>query len=145
LRPLGWKTPHRHSLSWPGSSNRSTSSLSPPLLLTSHPNDTQYCPLLAPLNQTFQEVTHLGTAPAEARLIRSSDGIITITSLKDVVVIEGESIHISTSPYPDNVGRHNHPLSGPSVPAGGLHGLVHAPSHLRLGNGSDTICNIPPQ
>jgi hypothetical protein len=46
---------------------------------------------------------------------------------------------------PGNVGRHNHSLLGPSVSAGGLHGLVHAPSHLRLGNGSDTICNISPQ
>jgi hypothetical protein len=36
--------------------------------VTSHPNDTQYCPLLAPLNQTSQEVTHHGTTPAEARL-----------------------------------------------------------------------------
>jgi hypothetical protein len=36
--------------------------------VTSHPNDTQYCPLLAPLNQTSQEVTHPGTTPAEARL-----------------------------------------------------------------------------
>jgi hypothetical protein len=30
---------------------------------------TQYCPLLAPSNQTFQEVTHSGTTLAEARLI----------------------------------------------------------------------------
>jgi hypothetical protein len=29
---------------------------------------TQYCPLLAPPNQTSQEVTHPGTALAEARL-----------------------------------------------------------------------------
>jgi hypothetical protein len=36
--------------------------------VTSHPNDTQYCPLLALLNQTSQEVTHPGTAPTEARL-----------------------------------------------------------------------------
>jgi len=28
----------------------------------------QYCPLLAPLNQTTQEVTHRGTTLAEARL-----------------------------------------------------------------------------
>jgi len=28
-----------------------------------------YCPLLAPPNQTFQEVTHPGTILAEARLI----------------------------------------------------------------------------
>jgi hypothetical protein len=37
-------------------------------IVTSHPNDTQYCPLLATLNQTSQEITHPGTAPAEARL-----------------------------------------------------------------------------
>jgi hypothetical protein len=54
------------------------------------------------------------------------------------------------------VRRHNHPVLGPSVPAGdsyGItpflasqqvpvsdpHGLVHAPPYLRLGNGSDTI------
>jgi hypothetical protein len=37
-------------------------------VVTSYPNDTQYCPLLATLNQTSQEVTHPGTAPAEARL-----------------------------------------------------------------------------
>ena len=36
--------------------------------VTSHPNDTQYCPLLAPLNQTSQEVTHPGTTLVEARL-----------------------------------------------------------------------------
>ena len=37
--------------------------------LTPHPNDTQYCPLLAPPNQTSQEVTHPGTTLVEARLI----------------------------------------------------------------------------
>jgi hypothetical protein len=36
--------------------------------VTSHPNETQYCPLLAPLNQTFQEVTYPGITLAEARL-----------------------------------------------------------------------------
>jgi hypothetical protein len=36
--------------------------------VTSHSNDTQYCLLLASLNQTSQEVTHLGTTPAKARL-----------------------------------------------------------------------------
>jgi hypothetical protein len=36
--------------------------------VTSHPNDTQYCLLLALLNQTSQEVTHLGTTPVEACL-----------------------------------------------------------------------------
>jgi hypothetical protein len=41
------------------------------------------------------------------------------------------------------VGRHNHPFLGPSVLAGDPHGLVHVP-HLRLGNGSDTICNNSP-
>jgi hypothetical protein len=55
--------------------------------------------------------------------------IITITALKHVVVIGGGNIHISTSPspYPGDVRRHNHPLLGPSVPAGGLYELVHAP------------------
>jgi hypothetical protein len=32
------------------------------------PSMTQYCPLLAPPNQTSQKVTHLGIALAEARL-----------------------------------------------------------------------------
>jgi hypothetical protein len=32
------------------------------------PPMTQYCPLLTPSNQTSQEVTHLGTTLAEARL-----------------------------------------------------------------------------
>jgi hypothetical protein len=36
--------------------------------VTSQPNNTQYCPLLAPLNQTSQEVTHPDTTPAEACL-----------------------------------------------------------------------------
>jgi hypothetical protein len=30
-------------------------------------------------------------------------------------------------------------MASQQVPAGHPHGLVHAPSHLRLGNGSDTI------
>jgi hypothetical protein len=42
--------------------------LGPTASVTSHPNDTQYCPLLAPLNQTSQEVTHPSTTSAEARL-----------------------------------------------------------------------------
>jgi hypothetical protein len=33
-----------------------------------HPNDKQYCPLLASPNQTSQEVTHPSTTLAEARL-----------------------------------------------------------------------------
>jgi hypothetical protein len=37
-------------------------------IVRSHPNDIQYCPLLAPINQTSQEVTYLGTTLAEARL-----------------------------------------------------------------------------
>ena len=36
--------------------------------ITPHPNDTQYCPLLAPLSQTSQKVTHPGTTLTEARL-----------------------------------------------------------------------------
>ena len=44
------------------------SSLEDTQTVTPHPNDTQYCPLLAPPNQTFQEVTHLGTTLAEVRL-----------------------------------------------------------------------------
>ena len=50
---------------------------------------------------------------------------MTITVLKYVVVIKGESIHISTSPfsYLGDVGRHNHPFLGPSVPAGNPHGI----------------------
>jgi hypothetical protein len=37
--------------------------------VTSHFNDTQYCLLLAPPNQTSQEVTHPSTTLAEAYLI----------------------------------------------------------------------------
>jgi len=33
-------------------------------------------------------------------------------------------IHISTFPFPGDVGRHNHPLLGPSVPAGDPHGIT---------------------
>jgi hypothetical protein len=55
------------------------------------------------------------------------------------------------------VGRHDHSLLGPSVPAGDPHGITHywrpgecplatliglcTLPHLRLGNDSDTICN----
>jgi hypothetical protein len=35
---------------------------------TPHPNDTQYCPFLAPPNQTSQEITHYGATLTEARL-----------------------------------------------------------------------------
>jgi hypothetical protein len=53
---------------------------------------------------------------------------MTITALKRVVIIKGVSIHITTSssPYPGDVGGHNHPLLGPSVPAGDLIGLAHS-------------------
>jgi hypothetical protein len=37
-------------------------------------------------------------------------------------------INISYNPYPGNMGRHNHPLLGPSVLAGYPYGLLHAPS-----------------
>jgi hypothetical protein len=37
--------------------------------ITPHPNDTQYCPLLAPPNQTSQGVTHPDTTFVEAFLI----------------------------------------------------------------------------
>jgi hypothetical protein len=36
--------------------------------VTPYPNDTQYCSLLAPPNQTSYEVTYSGTTLAEARL-----------------------------------------------------------------------------
>jgi hypothetical protein len=46
--------------------------------------------------------------------------IMTIIALKHVVAIKGVSIHISISPtlYLGDVGRHNHPLLGLSVPSG---------------------------
>jgi hypothetical protein len=44
-------------------------------------------------------------------------------------VIKGAFIHISTSSFPGDVGCHNHPLLGPSVPAGDPHRLVHAPTN----------------
>jgi hypothetical protein len=46
-------------------------------------------------------------------------------ALKRVVVIKGASIHISISPspYPGDVGHHNHPLLGLSVPANDPHGI----------------------
>jgi hypothetical protein len=51
-----------------------------------------------------------------------------ITALKCVVIIKGESIHISTSssPYPGDVGRHNQSLLGLNVPTGNLMGLAHS-------------------
>jgi hypothetical protein len=106
--------------------------------VTSHPNDTQYCPLLAPLNQTSQEVTHPGTTPAEARLTVSSDGIITITALKCVVVIEGRSIHISTSPCPGNVGRHNQPNIGEEFCQ------PFRSMHIVLNNNGHNLCRVSP-
>jgi hypothetical protein len=65
-------------------------------------------------------------------------------------------MHLSTSPFPGDVRRHNHNLLGPSIPAGDPYGitsflvshrvpasdpyrLVHASPHLKLVNGSDTI------
>jgi hypothetical protein len=36
--------------------------------VTPHPNDIQYCPLLAPPNQISEEVTHPGTTLIEVRL-----------------------------------------------------------------------------
>jgi hypothetical protein len=36
--------------------------------VTTHPQTTQYCPLLVPPNQTSQEVTHPGITLAKARL-----------------------------------------------------------------------------
>jgi len=63
--------------------------------------------------------------------------------------------------YPSDVGRYNHLLLGPSVSACGPHGIPHSwrhnkcllatimslctLPHLKLGNGSDTIYNDPPQ
>jgi hypothetical protein len=38
--------------------------------------------------------------------------------------MKGAFIHISTSPFPGDVGRHNHPLLGPSVPASDPHGIT---------------------
>jgi hypothetical protein len=35
-----------------------------------------------------------------------------------------EFIHKSTSPFPSDVGRHNHPLLGPSVSAGDPHRIT---------------------
>jgi hypothetical protein len=89
---------------------------------------------------------------------------MTIMTLKRIVAIKDVSIHISTfpSPYPGNVGHHNHHLSGPSVLVGEPYGIspflasqrvpasdpslacAHSP-HLKLGNGSNTICNTSPQ
>jgi hypothetical protein len=40
--------------------------------LIPHPNDTQYCLLLTPPNQTSQEVTHPSTTLAKARLTTNS-------------------------------------------------------------------------
>jgi len=39
-------------------------------------------------------------------------------------VKKGVFIHISTSPFSSDVGCHNHPLLGPSVPAGDPHGIT---------------------
>jgi hypothetical protein len=59
-------------------------------------------------------------------------------------VIKDAFIHISTSSFPNDVGLHNHPFFGPSVPAGVPHWACARSHHLRLGNGSDTICNDSP-
>jgi hypothetical protein len=53
---------------------------------------------------------------------------MTITALKRVVVIKDVSIHINTSqaPYPGDVGRHNHLILRPSIPADDLMRLAHS-------------------
>ena len=69
-------------------------------------------------------------------------------ALKRVVVIKGVSIHISTSPspYPGDVGRHNHPLLRPSVLAGGLMGLAHSwhPSQRASASDLHGLVHAPP-
>jgi hypothetical protein len=47
-----------------------------------------------------------------------------ITALKHVYFIKDAFIHISTSLFPSDVGRHNHPLLEPSVLAGDPHGIT---------------------
>jgi hypothetical protein len=86
------------------------------------PKTTQYCPLLAPLNQTSLEVTHLGTTLTKARLIAEFGH----HGFKMHCVKNGANIYIRTSsfPYSGNVGRQNHSLLGPSVPVGYPHGVI---------------------
>jgi hypothetical protein len=73
---------------------------------------------------------------------------MTITALKRVIVIKGISIHISISPfpYPGDVGCHNHPLLGPSVPSGGLMGLAHSwhPSQRASASDLHGLVQAPP-
>jgi hypothetical protein len=47
-------------------------------------------------------------------------------SFKKSCIKEGANIHISTYPfpYPSDVRRYNHPLLGPSIPAGDPHGIT---------------------
>jgi len=85
---------------------------------------TQYCLLLAPPNQTSQDVTHPGIALAEARLTAEFWWVHGHHGFKTRCVIKGAFIHISTSPFPGDVGRYNHLLLGPSVPAGDPHGIT---------------------
>jgi hypothetical protein len=89
---------------------------------------TQYCLLLAPPNQTSQEVTHPGITLTEARLTAEFWLVHGYHGFKTRCVIKGAFIHISTSSFPGDVRRHNHPLFGPSSPLASLIGLLHAPT-----------------
>jgi hypothetical protein len=78
-------------------------------------------------------------------------------------VKKGANIYINAYPftYSGDMGRHNHPLLGLSVLASDPYRIttflasqrVHASDphglctlhYIRLGNGSDIICNDPPQ
>jgi len=108
------------------------------------PTTIQYCPLLVPPNQTSQEFTYPSTTLAEARLTAEFWLVHGHHGFKTHCVKNGAFIHISTSPFPGNVGCNNHLLLAPSVlagdghgilsflgtqrvPAGNPHGLVHNP------------------
>jgi hypothetical protein len=81
----------------------------------------QYCSLLSLPHQISQEVTHSGTTLANACLIAKFQQIHGHYDFKMRYVKKGGNIHISTCPFLGDVGCHNHPLLGYSVPAGDFH------------------------
>ena len=63
-------------------------------------------------------------ALGQARMV-----LVLYLSPKGLIPFRESIFHINTSynPYSSNVGSHNHPFLGPSIFAGNLYGLVHAP------------------
>jgi hypothetical protein len=85
---------------------------------------TQYYPLLASLNQISQEVTHFDTTLAEARLTVEFLRVYGHHGFKTHCVKKGALIYISTSPFPDDMGRHTRSHSRSNGSAIGLFGKI---------------------